>query len=214
MRSHLEQIRISGRRASELVEKLLAFSRSKNPDDKWDSLSGTQIIPRREPSLPLANSEAAGPRRETARGAEGSAKAAVAPVDKPAGDGGTVLIAEDDDMVRNLTARILKRAGYSVLEASDGDEAIKLFQENARRVSVVLLDVVMPHLDGFQAHDRIREVDSHVPILFASGYSAIDTPSNVTLEPGVNLLQKPFDVEVLLAAVSRVMGKRAPSPSA
>ncbi len=211
LRGHLEQIRISGRRAMELVERLLAFSRSKDPNEKWDVLSGTQIIPRRELPQPPGNQAAAVPQREPAPAPEEHVRAASASADKPAAGGGTVLIAEDDDMVRNLTARILKRAGYAVIEACDGDEALQLFQENARQVGVVLLDVVMPHLDGFQTYDRIREIDSHVPILFASGYSAIDTPSNVTLEPGVNLLQKPFDVDVLLAAVKRVMAGRTPA---
>lgn len=217
LHSHLEQVRVSGRRASELVEKLLVFSRSEDPNENWDALSGTKIIPKRDASQvaarPLA---AAAPRADPPRAVrkENGAGAAPRSAWPETEGGGTVLIAEDDEMVRNLTARILKRAGFAVIEAGDGDEAVQLFKENARRIGVVILDVVMPHMDGFQAHDRIREVDKFVPILFASGYSAIDTPSNVTLEPGVNLLQKPFDVETLLAAVRRVTRRNVSTLSA
>lgn len=220
VRNYLQQIRASGKRASEVIHKLLSFSRRKDPNEKWVDLSGTQVIPKRwlpqEPAPAARPAPPPAPPAPAAPPAPSQSEAALkaAAPGKPQEGGGAILIAEDDEMVRNLSVRILKRDGYAVIEAGDGDEAVRLFQDNARRIGVVILDVVMPHVDGFQAYERIREIDSKVPILFASGYSAIESPANVSLEPGVNLLQKPFDVEALLSTVHRVSRRSVSAASA
>ncbi|HEO71305.1 MAG TPA: PAS domain-containing sensor histidine kinase, partial [Candidatus Hydrogenedentes bacterium] len=82
----------------------------------------------------------------------------------------TILVAEDDPLVRNLTARILQDAGYTVLRARSGEEAVRLFEAHADEVALLLLDVVMPKLSGVAAFDRIRAIRPDANVLFTSGY--------------------------------------------
>jgi PAS domain S-box-containing protein len=113
----------------------------------------------------------------------------------------TILLAEDDEMVRNLARRILTRAGYTVLTANDGLEAVEVFQNHAEAVSLLVLDVVMPRLGGHGAYERIREIRSDVPVIFSSGYSENAVHTNFVLHDGLKLIPKPYSPATLLRAV-------------
>lgn len=110
-------------------------------------------------------------------------------------------------MVRALTERLLRNAGYSVVLARDGAEAVKLFEANADKISAVLLDVVMPNMNGFDAYARIHARDANMPVIFASGFSGYEAPADLVLERGVNFLQKPFDRNVLIKAIQCAVEK-------
>ena len=117
----------------------------------------------------------------------------------------TILIAEDEPMVRNLAVRILKGAGYSVLVASDGAEAVELFEAHAATISLVLLDAVMPRLTGHQAYDRIKLKNPAMPVVFASGYDPETGQVKRLLDEGVRMVQKPFDPDLLLRILREVI---------
>jgi PAS domain S-box-containing protein len=87
-----------------------------------------------------------------------------------AGGSETVLVAEDDRQLRELIARVLRGAGYDVLVAADGAEAIAIFRENAARVDLVIADVIMPRCGGAEVEDAVRARRPEVPVLFSSGY--------------------------------------------
>ena len=124
------------------------------------------------------------------------------PVESPvAGGDETILLAEDDEMVRNLTRQILLRAGYTVLAVCDGTEAVMLFKENADKIDLLILDVVMPNLGGREALDQIKVIRDGVPVLFASGYSENAIHTDFVLDTGLTLLRKPFSPHDLLCAV-------------
>lgn len=115
---------------------------------------------------------------------------------------GVVLVAEDDVDVRAFVSRVLRSAGYAVLEAADGREAVRLVTERYGAVDVVLLDIVMPGMNGREAARCIREVAPKVRILFSSGY---DPESASGAELGAisgSVLIKPFDAHTLLRTVS------------
>jgi signal transduction histidine kinase/CheY-like chemotaxis protein/HPt (histidine-containing phosphotransfer) domain-containing protein len=121
----------------------------------------------------------------------------------PAVSGGseTILIAEDESIVRALTERVLTQAGYKVISAVDGQHAVELFQKHVNEVSLVLLDVVMPKLNGRNALQRMRECRPNMPAVLCSGYDphlAKDMFADVKL---VSLLEKPYDPHELLRAV-------------
>ncbi len=118
----------------------------------------------------------------------------------------TLLIAEDGDQVRQLTARILREAGYRVLEACHGEEALKHYRENRDEVRLVLLDVVMPKMGGGQASEEIWKSNPRTPILFFTGYSneALGDSDSFQNECAW-MLQKPFTSSELLSRVRTIL---------
>jgi len=123
------------------------------------------------------------------------------------GGGETVLVAEDDENLRRLVERFLTGAGYRVLLAADGLEAVGRFEEHRERIALLLLDVVMPRVSGIEAARRIRALAPDVPMLFASGYS-----DETLLERGwagrpAELIRKPFDPDDLLRRVRSLLDR-------
>ena len=117
----------------------------------------------------------------------------------------TILLAEDEEIVRSLCKRVLNHAGYEVLEARNGLEAVCCFSENADRINLVIMDMVMPKMSGLTAGEQIAEIRSEVPILFSSGYSPeLDAPNKPRM-----VIQKPYDMAELLSRVSEVLSSGA-----
>jgi PAS domain S-box-containing protein len=121
------------------------------------------------------------------------------------GGGETLLIAEDDETVLALAEHLLTGAGYSVLTAADGEEAIRVFEENIDKIDGVMFDVVMPRLGGKEALDRILKLRPDVPHLFASGYSENAVHTNFIQTRGLHLLSKPYQAETLLRKIREVL---------
>ncbi|HST14663.1 MAG TPA: PAS domain S-box protein [Gaiellaceae bacterium] len=118
----------------------------------------------------------------------------------------TILLAEDEAIVRDLTEQILKNAGYDVLTAGDGAEALVLYEEHRGEIDGVVTDIVMPGLGGRGLARQIREHDAELPIVFISGHHE-ETPETLQLGTGAALLQKPFSVDALVGAVGRLVGE-------
>jgi two-component system cell cycle sensor histidine kinase/response regulator CckA len=112
----------------------------------------------------------------------------------------TVLVAEDESAVRRLVGRILESAGYSVILAKDGEEALEAFFANPDRVDLVLLDVVMPRRNGREVFEAIQ-ARAPRPVLFTSGYSADALPAEFLAEHGLSVLPKPYSPDHLLEQV-------------
>jgi len=117
----------------------------------------------------------------------------------------TILLAEDEPIVRRLAVRILERAGYTVLAASDGEEALRLFEENGAVVSLVILDVVMPRLSGHEVYRRIKKASPDLKVLFCTGHDPETAQSNLIAEEHLRLIEKPFEAGTLLAAVREAL---------
>lgn len=119
----------------------------------------------------------------------------------------TILVAEDDPMVRTTVTLILNQAGYRVLTANDGLDAVRLFQENTDEISLVLLDVVMPNLGGLDAAEQIRLTNPNVNILFTSGYLQNHQGSK-QLE-NEKFITKPYRIEKLLSYIRDTIDSNA-----
>jgi PAS domain S-box-containing protein len=104
----------------------------------------------------------------------------------------TVLVVEDDAMVRSLAVRTLRRAGYGVLEAEDPEHALALFASPDREVSLLVTDVVMPRISGPELAERLRAVRPDLAVLFSSGYSDRVAEIEAQLGPRTAFLPKPF----------------------
>jgi signal transduction histidine kinase/CheY-like chemotaxis protein len=132
---------------------------------------------------------------------------------EPPGGTETILVAEDEDSLRDLAKQMLERAGYTVVAAANGKEAIRQFNEHAGEIDLLLLDVVMPEMGGRDVFDHIRERDPDVAVLFASGYSENAIHTNFVLKAGMELIRKPYRLHDLLERVRIILDDRATTPS-
>lgn len=117
----------------------------------------------------------------------------------------TVLIADDEPVVREMAARTLSGYGYTVLRASDGEEALRVFEANRGRVNILLLDVVMPGLGGLEVYTRLRAKEPDVKFLLMSGYSP-ELLKDI-IEAGLDFLAKPFSPVALARRVREVLDR-------
>ncbi|MFQ6046548.1 MAG: ATP-binding protein, partial [Gemmatimonadales bacterium] len=117
----------------------------------------------------------------------------------------TILLVEDDESVRRVTARVLRRQGYTVMEAGDAEEAMALLESHASRVDLLLTDVVLPGASGRAVAEMADVVSPGIKILFASGYTEDAILRHRLRDEGVNLLQKPFTIESLSEKVRKVL---------
>jgi CheY-like chemotaxis protein len=120
----------------------------------------------------------------------------------------TVLLVDDEDLVRDLGARILSKAGYQVLTATNGKEALDLFEKERRQLSLVILDLIMPVMGGKECLKELLKIDPQMKVLIASGFSA-DASTDETLELGAKaFVSKPFRFEELLRQVRKTLDQR------
>lgn len=117
----------------------------------------------------------------------------------------TILLAEDNKEVAGLIEKVLHDFGYSVLMAENGEEAVSLFMENREKVSLLLLDVIMPGKNGKEVYTEIRQVNPGIKTLFMSGYTADLINSKGILDEGMNLILKPVTPNNLLRKIREVL---------
>jgi len=122
----------------------------------------------------------------------------------------TILVAEDEPLVRDLLVRILKSAGYETLTACDGEEAVRAFEANAARIGLALLDVVMPKMGGRAVYQAIRMLNPATKVIFCSGYDPDTNCGGFVAEEGLQLIQKPFHPGTLLKALRQALDAEQP----
>ena len=135
------------------------------------------------------------------------------PADQPESEGGleTILVAEDEEAVRELVRTVLVRLGYRVLVAADGLEAVEV--ATREQLDLLLTDVIMPGLSGPETATRVRELQPKVRILFMSGYTAGAIDRHSLLEQDAALLQKPFTPGLLASTVRMALVGATPARS-
>jgi len=121
--------------------------------------------------------------------------------------GETILVVEDEQAVRDLTVRILRQLGYTILTASSGAEALEVSAAHAGHIDVLLTDVVMPNMSGRQLADHILASRPKTRILFLSGYTENTVVHHGVLDAGVDFLPKPFSRENLSRKLREVLAK-------
>jgi PAS domain S-box-containing protein len=135
-----------------------------------------------------------------------AAKAEAKPPPAPAGKGETILFAEDEPLVRQFVGHVLRRAGYTVLEAQDGEEALRLLGRHQGTIALALLDMVMPKIGGYEVFQQIKARYPAVKVVFCSGYSS-ETARIVGTER-LPLLEKPFRSDQLLRTLRDALDDR------
>lgn len=119
----------------------------------------------------------------------------------------TLLLVEDEAAVRELTAQTLKRYGYTVLEAANGEEALQLVKGREADVALLVTDIVMPKVDGRELAVRLQKENPALKILYTSGYTENAILHHGILEPGIAFLAKPFTLTQLMRKIREVFDK-------
>ena len=115
---------------------------------------------------------------------------------------GTILVADDEQMLRRALSRVLARAGFSTILAEDGQQAIDLFAQEGSAIDLVVLDMNMPIKNGVQAFYGIRELDPTMKVVIASGESRNEVLSQFGAVKPNGILQKPFVLGKLVAEIN------------
>jgi two-component system, cell cycle sensor histidine kinase and response regulator CckA len=130
----------------------------------------------------------------------------VAPPAPAAGAGtGTILLVEDEENVRRLLAHVLVRRGYQVIEASNGEEAVALFNRQTAAIDLLLTDLVMPQMTGRELAGRLQQVRPDLRVVYMSGYTGDVLVRTGALSRGMSFIQKPLRPDVLAAKVREAL---------
>ncbi len=119
----------------------------------------------------------------------------------------SILLVEDEDMLRGLIRELLEIKGFSVIEASQGVEALELMRAGGRTIDLVLTDVVMPQMSGAELVELLKKDQPGLKVVFMSGYTGSNNAAiHKTLGmPGVAFLQKPFRLNALIGVVESLL---------
>ena len=117
--------------------------------------------------------------------------------------GRTILIVDDEAVVRDVARAMLQSAKYQVLVASDGTEAVEIFEEDGDTIDLVLLDMAMPGMDGRETYKALRAIRNDVLVLLSSGYTEEEAISQLGASRAVDFVHKPYKLKTLLEAVKK-----------
>ena len=117
----------------------------------------------------------------------------------------TLLFVDDEELIIDVGTKMLEMLGYTVIVATSGQDAIDTYGKNSRDVELVILDMMMPDMDGGTTYDRLKELNPGVKVLLSSGYG-LDGQAAEIIERGCNgFLQKPFNMEQLAMKIREVL---------
>ncbi len=119
----------------------------------------------------------------------------------------TILLVEDEEMVRGLMCEVLEQEGYNVLSCSDPTEGIEVSQRHPGEIDLLLTDVVMPGMNGRDMANRIRKIIPELRVVFMSGYAEHVLTRDGAVDPQFEYLQKPFTLQTLTRKLARVLGR-------
>jgi DNA-binding NtrC family response regulator len=126
-----------------------------------------------------------------------------------AGTNQTILLIEDDEIIRPATSRALERLGYAVVAAGNGLHGVELFRSLADTIGIVILDLSMPGISGEETLRRLQEVQAEVPIVLSSGFSGTEALRQFSGRGVAGFLQKPYTVKTLAHHVEAALANRS-----
>ncbi|MFH0960794.1 MAG: response regulator, partial [Pseudomonadota bacterium] len=132
-----------------------------------------------------------------------------APIHETIVTGGTetILLVDDEDDIRDLGATLLSEFGYNIITAGNGKEAIEIYKREGYRISLVILDLIMPVMDGRQCLTEILRVNPESKVVIASGYSESGPANGVMSAGAMGFVQKPYDIRQLLNTIREILDK-------
>jgi two-component system cell cycle sensor histidine kinase/response regulator CckA len=119
----------------------------------------------------------------------------------------TILLVEDDEPVRELAGRMLRRFGYQVLTAGNAAEAEKVFERHADQIQLLLTDIIMPQTSGLQLASRLKALKPGLPVVYMSGFTEDAFANRGPYDPKVTLINKPFTPELLATRIRQALDR-------
>ena len=117
----------------------------------------------------------------------------------------TILVVEDEELMLKLVASVLEQKGYKVLLARDGEEAVRIHKENIGSIDLVLSDIGLPKLDGWEASQRMKQIDAKLKVFLASGYLEPSLKSEILKSGSVDLIRKPYSPNEILLSLRKAL---------
>jgi CheY-like chemotaxis protein len=118
----------------------------------------------------------------------------------------TILVVDDEANIIEVTRGMLRRLGYNVMAARSGAEAVEVFREHRDRIDIVILDLVMPTMDGAKTYEAIKLIKPGVRVLLSSGYSLAGDAGELVAQGCDGFIQKPFNIQQLSEKLNQVLG--------
>ena len=122
---------------------------------------------------------------------------------------GTILIVDDEEMILDVGKALLEKLGYRILTAANGPAALDIFRRNPAEIDLVILDMIMPEMNGTETYKRLKQIDPGVRVLLCSGYSVDGVASDILRQSTDGFIQKPFDIKNLSFKVHEALKKSA-----
>ena len=119
---------------------------------------------------------------------------------------GTILLVEDEEQVRLIARELLKMFGFTVLEAVNGKDALELYQQNAADITLVVTDMGMPIMDGYELFHKLKKLNPELPIIVSSGYGDAEVSSRIGSDNIAGLISKPYNPTLLREVLKAVAG--------
>jgi len=120
----------------------------------------------------------------------------------------TILIIDDEEEILKVTAEMLKSLGYKVIIANDGKEAIEIYQKNKKDIQLVILDIIMPGMNGKEVYETLRTIDPKIKVIISSGYSFNNQINEILKQKCAAFIQKPFSLKELSQIIRKVLDKK------
>ena len=134
-------------------------------------------------------------------------EAPVTPYLNTNGQGETILLVDDNQAIRKVVAEVLELKGYRVLQAVNGKEAFEISIQPGTHIDVLITDVIMPEMNGYELGSRLREAMPHLKILYMSGYTEQAIQNHKVLDAGSEFVSKPVPMQALLLKIRQILSK-------
>ena len=118
---------------------------------------------------------------------------------------GTILLAEDETLLRDIAKELLEMFGFTVLEAVNGKEALEIYQKNSAEITLVVTDMGMPVMDGYELFSELKKLNSDLPIIVSSGYGDAEVTARIGSDNIAGIISKPYNSDKLREVLKRVM---------
>jgi two-component system, cell cycle sensor histidine kinase and response regulator CckA len=125
----------------------------------------------------------------------------------PSSSGETILIVEDEEQMQTVMKELLESSGYSVLTANDGTKALEIYRSKGAEISLVILDVMLPELDGRETYYELKKIDENIKVFFCTGYASLVEIQSLIEKENLFAIQKPFAPNDFLSVVKEILSE-------